>query len=257
MSTREISGLRLVQRDQRIYRSMLTDASTHKPVDVRIAKVGDDDRHEIERYIHQIYDRSYGANIREFLPNLLALRLRGDTFASALGYRPADNGTLFLEAYLDGPIEHVLKERLGLSARRSDIVEVGNLAGNTPGGARLLIMLATAFFRGMGLRFVVFTATPALLNSFSRLSVNLVPLALASKERVKDAEKYWGRYYDSGPVVVLGDIRYGFHALRDALFMHHARIGMKALWYRAYRLGLLHKNVARCDVGPFLQRSQT
>jgi hypothetical protein len=197
------------------------------------------ERRELEHYVHRRYQEIHGADIREFMPDLLTLRGTGNDVLGVLGFRLATQGPLFLEAYLDSPIETVLRQRLGIEVERSMIVEVGNLASSAPGGARWLISLSTALFMGLGLRWAVLTATPALLNSFAKLGVAFVPLAAAAKERIADADKHWGNYYDAAPVVVASDVSQAFHTLHAQLLKGERSSGAISLWERAYRLGLL------------------
>jgi hypothetical protein len=212
---------------------------THRPSDLSIVHREDTGRHDLEHYVHQRYQDIHGADICDFMPDLFALRGNGNELLGVLGFRPAGEGPLFLEAYLDSPIETVLKHRLGTEPKRSVIVEVGNLASSAPGGARWLISLSTALFMGMGLRWAVLTATPALLNSFAKLGIAFVPLAAAAKERIVDADKRWGNYYDAGPVVVASDVSQAFHTLHAQLLKGRRSSGTIFLWERAYRLGLL------------------
>ena len=211
----------------------------HRPSDLSIVRREDMQRRDLEHYVHKRFQEIHGADIQEFLPNLFALRDTAKNVLGVLGFRPAGERPLFLEAYLDSPIETVLKQRLGMGPKRSTIVEVGNLASSAAGGARWLIALSTALFMGMGLRWAVLTATPALLNSFAKLGITFVPLAAAAKERIADADKHWGNYYDAGPLVVASNVSQAFHALHAQLLRSGRSCGTISLWERAYRLGLL------------------
>ena len=212
---------------------------SHRPSDLSIVRREDAGRHELESYVHQRYQEIHGADICDFMPDLFALHGDGNDFLGVLGFRPADREPLFLEAYLNSPIETVLKQRLGTGPERSMIVEVGNLASSAPGGARWLISLSTALFMGMGLRWAVLTATSALLNSFVKLGIAFVPLATAAKERIANADEHWGNYYDTGPMVVASDVSQAFHTLHAQLLYGGRSSGAISLWERAYRLGLL------------------
>lgn len=212
---------------------------SHRPADLSVVRREDADRRDLERYVHRRYQEIHGADICDFMPDLFALRGNGHELLGVLGFRPAGEGPLFLEAYLDSPIETVLKHRLGTEPKRSVIVEVGNLASSAPGGARWLISLSTALFMGMGLRWAVLTATPALLNSFVKLGITFVPLAAAAKERVANAGRHWGNYYDVDPLVVASDVSQAFHTLHAQLLKGRRSSGAISLWERAYRLGLL------------------
>lgn len=225
-------------------------ARVRRQPELRLAGPDAAGRPELECFIHECYARVHGADIRHYLPYLLAVQHSARETLGVLGYRPAREDRLFLEAYLGAPVEEVLSQRTGAAVRRSTIVEVGNLASATPGGARTLITFTTAYFKGAGLDWVVFTATPALRNSFTRLGIKLVALERATKERIADADRYWGRYYDAHPQVVGGNVRAGFHTLRHVLFSQSGRFETKALWCRAYRMGAAVREVMQAAVTP-------
>ena len=123
------------------------------------------------------------------------------------------SGPLFLEQYLDVPLEQAIGERAGHAVARSQIVEVGNLAAAHAGAARALIVSMTRLLHGHGLHCVAFTATTSLLNSFTRLRLQPGVLAAADPRRLPDAGQCWGTYYHSQPQVMFGDIRYGYAQL--------------------------------------------
>jgi len=209
-------------------------------LDVSVVIRGDAETSEVEDFVRECYRERHQADIREFMPAFLTLRTNAK-LVGVLGFRPADQARLFLEAYLDEPIEKTLGQRIGIEPQRSTLVEVGNLVSSTPGGARWLISSSTALFMGMGLRWAVLTATPGLLNSFRKLGIAFVPLAPAAKERIDDADKYWGSYYDEQPFVVVSDISTAFHRLNSQLAGPLQSPGGITLWKRAYRLGLLEE----------------
>ncbi len=171
-------------------------------------------RGSLERFIAHRFAEDHGARLTSFMPDLLGACHNGDWVAAA-GMRLAAASTLFLERYLDTPVEHALGAALGHRVRRADVVEVGNLAAATHGGARRLIIAVTHALAGAGLRWVVFTGTPTLINSFRRLGLAPMPLAVARAERMGDALADWGRYYDRRPMVMGGDIRAGHATLRQ------------------------------------------
>jgi len=170
-------------------------------------------RRDVERFIHQSFARSYGADVRHFLPRLLSLHRDDASLLAAFGTRPAAAGRLFLETYLDQPIQRVLSDRLGTAIRRDQVVEVGNLAAQ-PGSTRLMIAALTALLYGEGFRWVVFTGAPQLHNSFLRLGLEPLVLGPADKKRLPAADREgWGSYYDQGPHVFAGDIQHGLRLL--------------------------------------------
>ena len=174
----------------------------HPPADEwRFEPVSEMERGAIERFIALNFRRAYGARLHRFFPEIIALRRREELVA-ACGLRPAGHGPLFLECYLDAPVEHVLSAAARQRVGRGDLVEVGNLAVAHAGVARELIVRLTARLRHQGLRWAVFSAVPALRNNFARLGIPLLTLAPADGNRLPAEERgEWGRYYESAPRV--------------------------------------------------------
>ena len=137
-----------------------------------------------------------------------------DTFVEIIN-RGADagEGRLFLEHYLDGPVETEIGARTGRPVARGSIVEVGNLASTDAGAARALIVAMTHQLHCQGLVWVTFTATRALLNSFARLRLAPSVLADADPARLGQAQGAWGSYYATHPQVMFGNIGFGHDQL--------------------------------------------
>ena len=174
---------------------------------------GDPRRAGLERFIADAFQASYGARISHFCDTLVGCRDGGGAWTAALGFSLAADGPVFLEQYLDAPLEIDIGERLGQPVARDGLVEVGNLAASCPGQARALIMHTTDLLYHMGLHLVAFTATASLLNSFGRLRLQPRFLAAADPSRLAQSGSDWGSYYDTQPQVMFGDIRYGYEKL--------------------------------------------
>lgn len=167
----------------------------------RFERVSGMERGEIERFIALNFRRAYGARLRRFFPEIVALYRRGQLVA-ACGLRFADREPLFLECYLDVPVEQVLSSAARARIGRRDIVEVGNLAVARAGIARDLIVHLTARLHREQLRWAVFSAVPSLRNNFVRLGIPLLALARADGNRLPVEERgEWGRYYEAIPRV--------------------------------------------------------
>jgi hypothetical protein len=159
------------------------------------------ERREIEGFIAASFLRAYGARLTRFFPVLMSLRHRG-MLVAACGLRRASQEPLFLEAYLDGAIEHELAAATGERIPRGAIVEIGNLAVTRAGIARRLILELTLHLEQVGLAWSTFSAVSSLRNNFVRLGIPLVALASADRDRLPPAEAaLWGSYYDSRPQV--------------------------------------------------------
>lgn len=167
------------------------------------------ERPEVEAFIARVYQQRYGATVRSFAPGLLAFRDRTGALHAAVGLRGGADGPLFVEQYLDAPAELAIARRVGSPVRRSDVVEVGNFASRSAGDARDLIVHLTTCLHRSGVRWVVFSATRQLRNTFDRLRLNTVTLVDAHGERLQDASD-WGRYYETQPQVLFGDVAAGY-----------------------------------------------
>lgn len=160
-------------------------------------------RAEAEALIAHTFARRYGARIRQFMPQLMGLRSASGELLAACGLRPATTEPLFLETYLDVPLEAQLRSRLGFDLPRAAIVEVGNLAVTHDGYAPRLIAELTVHLRHSPRQWVAFTAVPVLRNAFLRLGIPLLPIAPAPCSRLTPAEREdWGTYYDVRPQVM-------------------------------------------------------
>ncbi|SEG47908.1 thermostable hemolysin [Marinobacterium lutimaris] len=159
-------------------------------------------RVRIEAFIRARFAAIHSAWIDDFLPTLISTQTTSQQIHAAAGFQWASENPLFLESYLDLPIEGRLRQLGQGSAQRSQIVEFGNLATGRPGAIRQLILVLANYFGRRGMDWAVLTLTPTLINSFSRLGLVLVPLAAARPERLQASTSYWGSYYDLNPQVV-------------------------------------------------------
>lgn len=185
-----------------------------EPYELHLASPDSTRRVALERFIRQRFERQHGARIRHFMPCLFGLENPAGQLLGAVGVRSAGSGPLFLERYLDTPIQSAIGTRLGRTEpERGEVVEVGNLAADSPGAARLLIVALTDLLVALGFRWVAFTGTPPLLNSFQRLGLAPITLGEADPARMGEELTDWGSYYDSRPLVMAGDIQGGHQRL--------------------------------------------
>lgn len=200
------TGVQLVQTDFRAAPARLPQArlepmhSTHPQ------------RRAFEEFIATRFSRAYGARVTHFLPHLLGVRDRLERWQAAAGYAAAGAQELYLEQYLDQPIEQALAAAVGRPIARGSIVEVGNLAAVSAGMARALIPQLARHLHRMGYRWVAFTATRAVRNSFQRLGLRPLAIAPADPARLPDGGSSWGSYYEQEPVVMAGKIALGLRA---------------------------------------------
>ncbi len=164
---------------------------------------------ELRTFIQNAYQREFTARIPHFLPTLAGLYRADGVLVAACGLNLAGQNRLYLEQYLDSPVEYLLKQRLGVATRRESIIEVGNLAAHTPGAGRLMFAALCQLLCQNALDWVVFTGTAKLRNSFRHLSLDPVELIEARADKVGEDAADWGNYYRCHPRVMAGDLKRG------------------------------------------------
>jgi hypothetical protein len=163
------------------------------------------ERAQLEGFVAERFREAYGACVSHFCVHLLGSRSAQGAWQAAAGYTAAGTARLFLEYYLDAPIEALLSRASGRPIERDWIAEVGNLAA-APGLVRELIPAVGAYLHRLGYRWVVFTATRELHNAFRRLQLEPLVLAPALAARLPDGGGTWGTYYAHAPQVMGGPI---------------------------------------------------
>lgn len=166
-------------------------------------------RSSLEAFICAEFYRAYGARLHHFCHMLAGHRAADGAWVAALGYTLAADDRLFLEQYLDDPVELAIGAHSGHPVARAVVVEVGNLAARDAGAGRRLIVAMTHYLHRLGLEWVAFTATRGLLNSFARLRLAPSVLAVADPGRLAQGGSDWGSYYASRPQVMFGNIGFG------------------------------------------------
>lgn len=157
-------------------------------------------REEVERFIAEVYRDRFGADVRAFAPVLVCRRSPDGVLWAAAGYRPADAGALFLERYLDMPVDQAL------ATGRGEIVEVGHLAASRAGEGRRLILQLGRLLARSGFHWAVSTMTEELRHLFQRLGVAQRTLGVADPARLGADAARWGGYYEHHPVVLASAI---------------------------------------------------
>jgi len=197
-----------------------------------------------EAFVRTVFERAYGAKVSHFLPRMMTLSDGRGELRAALGLRRADHAPLFLETYLDEAVETLVARIAQRQVTRAGIVEVGNLASTQRGALRCLITALTAYLKGAGAEWAVFTATPTVLNAFRKLGITLHTLGPADKARLGVAGELWGSYYETSPMVVAGNVAQACEALESYLALERAVNLAGALWKLAYAAGMRNRRAA-------------
>lgn len=170
-----------------------------------ICREDDPERAAVESFIHHVYARRYGAQVRHFAPVLVFLRDATGIIAAA-GYREAHESPLFLERYLDAPVETLLAAGSSAPPTRQSIVEVGHLAATRAGEGRRLILMLGVHLARQEFQWVVSTLTHELRLLFLRIGVTPLTLGVAHPAALGDEAVHWGSYYEHSPLVLAGHL---------------------------------------------------
>jgi hypothetical protein len=164
------------------------------------------ERPAVEQSITQKFERAYGAHLTHFLPDLLKLSVSGELGAVA-GVRSAHGSRLFLEQYLDQPVEQAVAGAFMTPVDRDKIVEIGNLAANAPRLAYSLFAVLATVLSHAGYRWVVCTATPQVASMLTRMGFSAQNICRADPSQLEAGSSGWGEYYASRPRVIAGDVQ--------------------------------------------------
>jgi hypothetical protein len=195
------------------YQAPLAPARRHRKhdlagLDLSLALVSQrsSERLSAEQAITRKFERAYGAHLTHFLPNLLRLNV-ADELGAVAGIRTARKDSLFLEQYLDRPVEQAVAARFMTPVDRDQVVEVGNLAAIVPGHAYTLFAVLATVLSHAGYRWVACTATPQVAAMLERLNFSAQTICRADPALLDGGPDDWGTYYSSRPRVMAGDVQ--------------------------------------------------
>lgn len=171
--------------------------------------LADPQRDAYERLIRSKYAQVHGARLEQFMPHLVGCQDGLGQALTVLGYRSAAEGPLFLEQYLDLPIERALTQAGSAAGpvaglRREQIVEVGNFASRDRAATAELVRQLPDLLARHGFRWLVFTGTPHVRALVASFGAPLIDLGPADASRLQGDTTQWGRYYDETPRVMAG-----------------------------------------------------
>lgn len=164
---------------------------------------------QIRSFVDDTYRRAYGARHPAAFGDYLSTGAKG---RAVLGYRRAGAEPLYLEAYLDDPVETLVSVALRRPVPREAIVEIGNLAADNA-WSMIALWGDAANDLGGASEVVVATLTAPLRRMFARIGVPLQALMRAEPERLGNDAAEWGSYYALDPVVCAGSIAEGQRAI--------------------------------------------
>lgn len=161
------------------------------------------DRLEVEAFIYEVFYHAYGAKVKNFMPKLIALKDNEGMLVAAYGMRKASISRLFLEQYIEEPIEILIAKKFNKSIHREDITEIGNLAVINPRNAGILISHIIEHSIQSGVQWCVATAHHSLQNGLIKGGCDVYPLhGVDSQCLSANDQADWGSYYNNQPQIV-------------------------------------------------------
>jgi len=176
----------------------------------------------LEEFVHSEFLAHFGADVRHYMPELLALRDGRGGLRAVVGCRAAATEPLFLESYTREAIETALAAHNGFYVPRERIVEIGSLACRNATAAIAIVRALVPHLLSSGFSWVVFTGADTVMNVFRYLGLSPRALCPADPLLLGDARHEWGSYYAHDPYVMAGRIEDGF-AARRAAFARRSR----------------------------------
>jgi hypothetical protein len=169
-------------------------------------------RCKAEAYVAHRYSEAFDAQLEQFMPLFLALVSKGE-IKSLCGFRDAGQEPLFLEQYLDSPIEMYCETLLGHAIKRSELIEFGQLASFSKGFSPLHFYLIARHLVDSGYKWCVCTVTDPLYALFKRLGLSPMDIGMAEASRISTASQ-WGKYYQHQPRIVAGNLEQSLARLK-------------------------------------------
>lgn len=161
------------------------------------------------RLVRETYSKAFGARIDPASHQFLT-ETRTEGPVAVLGYTRAGAEPLFLERYLDRPVEALVAAAFGCKVPREQVVELGNLAACN-GWAAVRLWGRAANDLGAEMEFAVATLTAPLRAMFARIGLPITMLAPACPAPAERAR--WGSYYQADPQICAGRIAAGQEAI--------------------------------------------
>lgn len=210
-STRQVNGEAPVINRSLV--KLLNPAPSFQLIGIDAAERGN-----VKAFIADRFHQAHGATLREFLPHLLTVECRGH-YCAALGIRPAGQGPLFLEHYLDSTAEQAVAAHTRGPVSRQSIVEVGNLVSGRNGASALIFLMLLSVVQKAGFHWVMFTGTPEVQRGICKLGFVIKSIGEARLDDIPGNHGDWGSYYEEGPQVVIGDVQASIASARQSRLM--------------------------------------
>lgn len=192
------------------------------------------ERPQAEAYITDKFRKEYDADVCTFAPLLLSMHCKKNMNA-VVGMRPAKSSPLFIEQYLDSPIETCIISLQGEVVKREEIVEISNLVATRRGASQLLFIILGSIMYEAGYRYLVFNATDKVERIIRKFPFPVQVLCASDPARLGERAKEWGSYYETSPRVIIGDIKVAYERAQKNRLLKMALMFYRPLLRRLVR----------------------
>lgn len=191
--------------------------TTNMAIEVSCISQGDDLYAAACDFVRATYSKHFDCDLAFFFPHMIVMFNRthvhlvghpGYDIVGAVGYQVADL-PLFLEQYLERPVEAEIGALTGHQPNRASLVEVGGFAVSSREHAMPLMLALAEQLDGLGLETVVCTASGPIRCCMAKAGLQTTVFGEAQPDKVDTSKNAWGRYYDTRPKLVFGDISEG------------------------------------------------
>ena len=179
---------------------------------IQLTGTGGTNRLAVESFVASQFFKNHQAEVSEFLPYLMSAETE-KKITSAIGFRIATRQPLFLEQYLNQPVEARLSQLRQEPVSRQAIAEIGNLASSAPGSSQMLFVLVISVLHRAGIDWAIFTATRPVQRMIASLGINCLDICTAHEVQLKQSKDSWGDYYAHQPKVIAGHLETAYNRL--------------------------------------------
>ncbi len=178
-----------------------------------VVGVGSTEFGKAQALVASQYKRHFGSLHHHTLPNSFNM-YSGSQLVGCAGFAGAADAPLFLEQYLDLPVELAVSPEPNLS--RAQIVEIGGLAVRHKRYVLPLMMQLAPELLHRQFSMAVCTVTGPVRGCLDKLGIEATVLGAADPAKLCSPGD-WGSYYELDPQVLAGSIQTGVAAIAQLL----------------------------------------
>ncbi len=176
------------------------------------------DHDVVEDYIYRSFKKKYSANVKYSFPYVLTLNYKKRICAAA-GIRLAESGPLFLERYLQYPVEQETGMCFKTAVRRESIVELSNIISVWRGNNKLLLMLLIDLLHKVNREWLLLLSNREVEDALKKINFTTIRLSDISAKILNGEKEQWGSYFNDNSRIILCHVPSTLIILRQKALM--------------------------------------